>query len=250
MEMTDFPQPLELESVESTNTWMLSKADTLPGWSVVYSFDQTHGKGRRGRVWSSRPGETLAMSILVPGFPEDVSGTWVPLLAGCSLVRVLKNLGLDVAQVKWPNDILVGPRKLSGTLVEQSIRGSLVVGIGINLFSSADRLPHPDATSLVIEGVDIANPVDSLVGPVRGSLRHLIEEGLALDPQGCVRFWSVQVENTLGTIGKRISVEGDGGGLREGTAEGLGPSGELRVRADDGDSFAVHAGDVFYIPRS
>lgn len=229
---------------------MLHEADTLPGWSVVYSFDQTEGKGRRGRVWSSRPGDTLAMSVLVPGLPAGLSGTWVSLLAGCSVVRVLKDLGLGVAQMKWPNDILVGSQKLSGTLVEQSIDGSLIVGIGINVFSSGDRLPHPDATSLVIEGLDIAKPVDSLVGPVRGSLRHLIEEGLALDPQGCVRFWSVQVENTLGTIGKRISAEGDGGGLREGTAEGLGPSGELRVRADNGDSFAVHAGDVFYIPRS
>jgi len=250
MEKAHFPSPIHLESVESTNTWMLREGDALPEWSVVYTFGQTQGKGRRGRVWTSLPGDTLAMSVLVPALPVEVPVTWVPLLAGSSLVRVLRNLGLDVAQVKWPNDVLVGPRKLSGTLVEQTVRGSLIVGIGINVFSAADRLPDPDATSLVIEGVEIVDPLESLVGPVRDTLHHMIEEGLSREPEGYLAFWSDHVAHTLGTIGKWIQAVGDDGLERQGTAEGLGPRGELRVRADDGDYFTVHAGDVFHIPRS
>lgn len=250
MEKGHFPSPLHLESVESTNTWMLREADSLPEWSVVYTFDQSQGRGRRGRVWSSLPGDTLAMSILLPALPEEVPVTWVPLLAGSSLVRVLRNLGLAAAQVKWPNDVLVGPRKLSGTLVEQTVRGSLIVGIGINVFSAADRLPDPDATSLVIECVAIVDPLESLVGPVRDTLHHMIQEGLSRECEGHLAFWSDHVGQTLGTIGGRIQSVGDDGLERQGTAEGLGPRGELRVRADDGDDFTVHAGDVFHIPRS
>jgi len=78
----------------------------------------------------------------------------------------------------------------------------------------------------------------------------MMKAGLSSEPEGQLAFWSDHVAHTLGTLGKWIQAVGDDGLERQGAAEGLGPRGELRVRADDGDYFTVHAGDVFHIPRS
>ena len=250
MGTTDFPPAIHLETVDSTNSWLLSRQHDLPVWTVVYTFNQTKGRGRRDRVWSSVPGDSLALSILVPALPQGVPATWIPLLTGSALVEVLRNLELTAAQAKWPNDILVGSRKLSGTLVQGAPGGCLVVGVGINLFSPHDRLPDPNATSLALEGIEIADVLESFINPLRDIMCELIDKGLALQPAQCVSLWSENVVKTLGTIGKLVEVVANDGSIRRGTADSLGLAGELTVRDEHGESFLIHAGDVFHVPRS
>ena len=138
-----------LESVSSTNDFCIQSLEQeLPEGTVVYAKQQTAGKGQRGKKWHSNNGDSLTFSIVF--YPEnDVSDQFVINKAiSVALCESLKGLGLN-AKIKWPNDIYVNNRKLSGILIENSLRGAkiqyCIVGVGINVnqlkFNSA--LPNP-----------------------------------------------------------------------------------------------------------
>ena len=96
------------------------------------------------------------MSVLLrPPFPREAWG-WLPLLAGLAVVTPLARLsGLELG-LKWPNDVLVGDRKLAGLLAEV-VDDAVVVGLGLNVSLRADELPVPTATSLAIEASEVTD---------------------------------------------------------------------------------------------
>lgn len=116
------------ESAGSTN----DLARQLPAWHAVRADQQTSGRGRFGRAFVSDPGG-LWLSAILPGEGGAARWTGFSLMVGCHLLRMLARLGVPAARLRWPNDILVGSRKLSGILIEQGARGSLIVGIGMNV---------------------------------------------------------------------------------------------------------------------
>jgi BirA family biotin operon repressor/biotin-[acetyl-CoA-carboxylase] ligase len=132
---------------DSTNAVLLARAEAgAPGGSLVIAERQTAGRGRRGRMWISAPGDSLTFSLLwrfTPGtLPAGLS-----LAVGLAMATALEKVdsGGAAIQLKWPNDLLLEGRKLGGILVEL-LPGALhaaVIGIGLNL-----RLPETMPTDL------------------------------------------------------------------------------------------------------
>ena len=157
----------------STNADLLAQAaGGAPEGSVLVAEAQTAGRGRMGRAWLSPPGAGLMFSVLLrPGEVPPARRGWVPLLTGVAIASAVRDLtGLD-ARLKWPNDVLVGDRKLAGILAEQSA-DAIVVGAGINVSTRQAELPVETATSLVLEGAARTGR-EQLLCAVLGELERL-----------------------------------------------------------------------------
>lgn len=112
-------------------------AATLPAWHAVRADTQTAGRGRTGRVWTSdRGGLWLSAVLPCPGPRERWAA--LPLAAGQALLTALRDLGVSGLRLRWPNDLLVGPRKLAGLLVERHAPDTAVVGVGLNVFNDPE----------------------------------------------------------------------------------------------------------------
>src|ERR1700742_951045 len=146
-----------VERTGSTNADLLARAAAGAdnAGAVLIAAQQTAGRGRNGRVWSS-PGAQLTMSVGVDGgdVPPDAWG-WLPLATGVAVVDAVAAVAGVDAGLKWPNDVLAQGRKLAGILTEvAAAQRFIVVGIGLNVTLRDDEVPDADATSLRALGVE------------------------------------------------------------------------------------------------
>src|SRR3984893_3974704 len=132
----------------STNVDLLARAagDAAgPEGQVLVAEEQTAGRGRLGRTWTSVPGAALTSSVLLrPATVPAPRRGWLALLAGVAVASAVRSVtgGGVAAVLKWPNDVLVGDRKLPVCLADQPPDGSaVVIGMGINVATPADALP-------------------------------------------------------------------------------------------------------------
>ncbi|MCW2778794.1 MAG: biotin--[acetyl-CoA-carboxylase] ligase [Frankiales bacterium] len=219
-----------LPETGSTNAVVLERAARGEAAGlVVVAESQTAGRGRLDRTWVSPPRAGLTFSVLLrPDLPPARWG-WVPLWGGLAVARALRErTGVD-AVVKWPNDVLVGGRKVCGLLASAS-DGALVLGIGLNVTTRADELPQDrPATSLLLEGATTTDR-DTVL---RAVLRSLGATLAAADADayraGC------------STVGQRVRVELPDGAV-EGTATGVDDDGRLLV-----EGVPYGAGDVVHL---
>jgi BirA family biotin operon repressor/biotin-[acetyl-CoA-carboxylase] ligase len=130
---------IRLDTVDSTNNYtanLIKQGKILPG-AVIMADEQTAGKGQRGAVWSSNAGENLLLSVFLNSanlsLHQQVALTH---FAAVSVMETLRKIGIS-AQIKWPNDIFVGHRKIAGILIENAIvDGQIshsILGIGLNV---------------------------------------------------------------------------------------------------------------------
>ena len=144
----------------STNAEVSRRAqEGAPDGLVVVADHQTAGRGRLDRTWETPPGTAVTFSILLRPETPTRSWPWLPLLTGYAVDKAMKAAGIQ-AGVKWPNDVIVGDKKVAGILVERIDTPdgpAAVVGVGINVGLTVDQLPVPTATSLEIE---LGRPVD------------------------------------------------------------------------------------------
>ena len=247
------PQLEWRDSCPSTNTDLVRRAADLPDLAVLATADQTAGRGRLDRVWSAPPGASLAVSLLVRVDATALDPQrlgWLPLLAGVAMTRAVRELGVAAAGLKWPNDVLVGDRKLSGVLTELTPHG-VVVGAGLNLTMSEQQLPVPTATSLALEGVAEAGATDAALtdralAAYLAAAFDLVAQWRAAPSTAALR---ALVEPELATLGRAVRVDQPGLAPLRGTAVGLDADGRLLVRASEGSSepVAVSAGDVTHL---
>ena len=144
----------ELEAVDSTNR----HAAHLPAWTAVTAHTQTAGRGRHDRRWVS-DGGGLWLSAVVPLEPADERWSLLPLAAGLALCEAFAGLGLANHRLRWPNDIMVGPAKLAGILVERFHPATAVVGLGVNLTN------RPESADPTLAGA-VARLPDLLARPL------------------------------------------------------------------------------------
>ncbi len=152
-----------LESVDSTNEECRRHISDIDNLSVMAAVSQTSGKGQRGNVWLSEPGQNLTFSIVLK-FPINVmAGELEPMyaydqfvlseIASLAVVDLLADHDIQ-AKIKWPNDIYVGNRKICGMLIESSLRGEWlqhsIIGIGLNVNQRNFDVTLPNPTSLVL----------------------------------------------------------------------------------------------------
>ena len=132
------PEPL-VRSVAEWQVWSLPEVDStqrvaaeLPAWSAVLAAHQTGGRGQRERKFTSDPGG-LYLTAIVP-FDGDAAG-WrgFALAIGRALLNTLTGMGIEDLRLRWPNDLMIGSRKVGGILVEQGGPRTLLVGIGLNI---------------------------------------------------------------------------------------------------------------------
>ena len=138
------------QSVTSTQTELIGKENLLHGDVYVTEF-QSKGRGRLDRTFEATETSALLFSIYLEPKRSKLEWSVIPLLAGLSLVNALKSLDPKVTtNLKWPNDLLIGDKKIAGVLVEATEKG-VVIGIGLNVAMTKSELPVPTATSLALE---------------------------------------------------------------------------------------------------
>ncbi len=252
-------------SVEVVATTGSTNADLLarggPEGQVLVAEEQTAGRGRMGRSWVSQPGAALTFSVLLR--PVAVPGNrrgWLPLLAGVAVATAVRSVSSAAvasaaatpvaATLKWPNDVLVGDRKLAGILAEQSGSGdAIVIGIGINVATPSDALPLSPgglpATSLLVEGADVDREA-LLIEVLRDlELRYL---PFRADPHPARAGLLADYRALCGTFGRQVRVELPGGRVLSGIAEDVDGDGCLLVREEGATSLTpVSAGDITHL---
>ncbi len=151
---TDFigKKIIHFDSIDSTNDYLKKIGNETQEGTVIISEEQTKGKGRLGRSWQSKPSEGIWMSILLKPKIAPYKAPFITLIAGAAIVKALNNLNVP-AKIKWPNDIIINNKKLSGVLTELSAEieriNYVVVGIGMNVKTkSFDDEINDKATSL------------------------------------------------------------------------------------------------------
>jgi BirA family transcriptional regulator, biotin operon repressor / biotin---[acetyl-CoA-carboxylase] ligase len=260
------PRLVVLEQCDSTNTELVGRATggDEPEFSTLVTTNQTHGRGRLGRIWVAPPGQTLAVSVLLRpvlpnGEPLGVQHYgWLSLLAGLAMTRAVAGLleagGVSTssttgetsgATLKWPNDVLIDGRKVAGLLAELLPDGTgAVMGAGLNLTIPADQLPTPAATSLTLHGVPADNLLDQALSAYLRELQHAYAQ-LLNDGTDGIR---AQVSAACSTLGQRVRVELPGGKILTGQAVDLDETGRLRIKTTtDAPLTAVAAGDVTHV---
>ncbi len=187
---------------EATSTNLLAK--DLPPWHAVRAVVQTGGRGRHGRVWVSGEGG-LWMSAVVPLAPAGPPWEAFPLAAGLALAEYLRPRGVPV-RLRWPNDVMVGNRKLAGILMEKFHPDRMVVGLGLNIAND------PVATDPALAGLalalqdcmdhppTVAEAFHEVLGALRSVHRRMAEGGLAGLLPEINRLWDGErpVELNLG----------------------------------------------------
>ncbi len=244
---------LVVERTGSTNTdcAALARAGAPEGF-VLAAEEQTAGRGRLGRTWLSPPRAALTFSVLLrPANVPPARRGWLPLLAGVATITAVRHVsGLD-ARLKWPNDLLLGPRKLAGILAEQS-GDAVIVGIGVNVSAARAELPVTGAavlpaTSLMLEGsasLDRERLLREILAEIERWYRAWRGTEIPGDPQAS--GLRAAYLGLCSTVGRDVRAELPAGNVIRGTAAGIGTDGRLIVRTPEGE-VAVGAGDVRHL---
>jgi len=226
--------------VTSTNDEALRRADAgEPEGTVVVAETQSAGRGRRGRQWHDAPGQCLLLSVLLRP-PADVARLPILSLGVAAAAAELLNSRYSVAAVtKWPNDLLIGGRKVGGVLLEQ--RGqAVVVGLGLNVNGQPESLQahvDPPLTTVEAERGEPLSREEVLVG-LLAKIEDVYRQFRAGDSAGVVRRYR-QFESSLGQ-GVRVTV---GTELVWGTAVAITDLGALVIETPQGRR-EIEAGEV------
>lgn len=236
-----------VDTTGSTNADLLARhgnGEDVDG-AVLIAEHQSAGRGRNGRSWSTPPRSQISLSVGIDaGAVPTTTWGWVPLLTGVAVVDAVRaTTGVD-AKLKWPNDILVGDRKLAGILAEVAAPDPvIVVGLGLNVTLTADEAPDPRATSLLMLGSTMLDR-SALLGAVLAELSVRIDRWRAAGgPDALLVEAYRHLSSTLGTR-VRATLPGD----REivGVATDLDESGQLSI--DTGaQTVTVSAGDITHL---
>lgn len=209
---------LVFDEVDSTNTVAADLTGPDDDGLVVIAGHQTAGRGRFGRVWQSRPGDSLLMSVVLFPPPEfrraSVLTAWAAVAVGSAVYSLT---GIQ-ARIKWPNDLLVRGKKVCGILIEQG--RAVVVGIGLNLNQPADHFAAadlPDATSLaVLTGARF--DLRAATGAVVRNLDAEYERLLAGERVAVEADW----KRRTGLLGRQVVVESTDGNTLSGRMVEMG----------------------------
>ena len=236
-----------VESTGSTNADLAAAAATgdIDG-RVLIARHQTAGRGRHDRVWTTGPTGALTFSVGIGVGGATAAMGWLSLLAGVAVADALaRTTKFDVTLgVKWPNDVLIAERKVAGVLSEYIAGpdgGQAVIGMGINTSMTADRLPVPEATSVLVESGRMVDD-DELVVEI---LRDLDVE-LALWPTRLDELLA-EYRSKCVTLGQRVRLVLPADRELIGTAVDVDRQGRLLVAADGGTTTAIAAGDVTHL---
>ncbi len=231
--MSELGEPhIHLSVIDSTNAYAKEKAmEGAAHGTTITADEQTAGRGRQGRSWVAPPGTALLFSVILR--PAVARHRFAPLAAALAVAEVCEELADVEAAIKWPNDVWIGGRKVSGILVEarpdpDPEKSWVVIGIGLNTRVRLEDMPEElreTATTLSLDpGVDALRPLLGRLGYwIDAPQDELLEAWRARDA----------------LRGREISWA-DG----EGVANGIDDEGNLLVEHSDGTESTLGAGEV------
>ncbi len=232
-------------TIHSTNTHAMREAEAgAPECQVYFADEQTAGRGRGAHTWASPPGSGLYVSILLRPQIAPADVLWFSLAAGLAVHQAIQQTTSLQADLRWPNDLLFGPRKFCGILTELNAEVTrirhLVIGIGINVHQEhfPTELTH-QATSLYIETGKHWSRQPLLIA----LLRAIHQETLALTsdlPQATQSILTRFEEFSTWIRGKRVHVDEAEG--YTGITAGLDPRGFLLVQTPSGQRTVLSGG--------
>lgn len=234
-------QILQFDCVDSTNSYLKENAQLFPNGTVAIAREQYAGKGRRGKRWVSQAGMALSMSVLLTEV-EMEAVPLLPLFCGIGASRALSSYFDCGATLKWPNDVLVGEKKLAGILCESRILGSrvaVVCGIGVNVrqpesFFTENQLPY--GTSILSQtGREIS--LEEVAYRLLAAFDQVLEQYRHEGPEELLKEYSA----VCVTLGREVQVE-QAGVIRQGVARSVERDGSLCCCGEE--IFCVHGGEA------
>ncbi|MFG1703484.1 biotin--[acetyl-CoA-carboxylase] ligase [Nonomuraea sp. M3C6] len=234
-----------VDSTGSTNADLAEAAhEGAPEGTVLVAEAQLAGRGRLGRGWSAPPRSGLTFSILLrPEVPVAAQG-WLSLLYGVAAATAVRRLAEVDVRLKWPNDLLIGERKLAGVLAERA-DDAVVIGMGLNVSLRQEELPVETATSLGIEQAACVDRDPLLRAVLREVERHYRDWSDAGGDAEASGLRAAYLASSA-TIGRQVRVELPGQQSLTGRATGVDGSGHLQVEAA-GERYTLSAGDVVHV---
>lgn len=202
-----------VEETTSTQSDLIS--DFSPGRVLIAEY-QSAGRGRLDRKFIVPPRKGLTFSFCIDAI-EDIG--WIPLLTGLAVADAIdENLNGKLVEIKWPNDLLVNKKKLSGILSER-VEGGVVVGVGINIFQTKEELPIEESISLSMVTevdrekllIDILNKIGETFSNFANAKKHY--------------------RSKCGTIGKLVKASLPNGEIIEDIAIGVSNEGSLLLNS-------------------
>lgn len=232
-----------LPSIDSTNLELtrLVKLEQLPNFSVLIAGEQTGGQGRLGRNWASESGGSLSASLLLKSSAKIEQLGFLTMIMAVSIDSALKILipGLD-SGVKWPNDVLVSGKKISGILAQLQPDNSLVLGFGLNI---KRQLGAPDtATSLDELGVELG--LDEVLAKILTQFRARFSIFLQ-DPPLAIKKTLGELGDVCLTLGTKVRAELPDGTEVIGVASEIDELGRLVILGKN--KTTVAAADVWHL---
>lgn len=233
----------EIDSTSEEAKRRARRGETSAVW--IAARQQTAGKGRLGRVWASPVGN-LFSTVLFPEPGGLAMAARVPFAAALAVrdacVAAIPDLP---AKLKWPNDVRISGKKISGILTESGETNGVIwvaLGMGVNVQHAPEGVGQ-DATSLILEGVSGALQPEHVLEDLRMALASRVEQARR-DFAGLLKAWLDHAEGygetvEAGPVTDRI----------EGVFEGLAPDGGLILRLPDGSTRTIRAGDVDLVKR-
>ncbi len=235
------------DEIDSTNNYCKRQAEMGAEHGFLVVADrQVSGRGRRGRVWETPSGISIAMSLLLRPDIATECASMITLVAALSVAHAIRNVsGLD-AKIKWPNDIVINGKKVCGILTEMSVEFSainyVVVGIGINVNNASFPEEIADvATSIYLEGHEMVSR-SKLIAEILINFERYYR--IFLETQDMSGLKDVY-EERLVNKDERVRVMSANGKVDdEGTALGIDDIGRLVIKSDDGRQKNIMAGEV------
>tara|TARA_B100000929_G_scaffold286683_1_gene272223 strand:- start:150 stop:899 length:750 start_codon:yes stop_codon:yes gene_type:complete len=232
---------IKLDAINSTNEYLKEyiQVNSIKNNHIVYTFNQTKGKGQRGKVWISESGKNLAISIGF--FPKRIKikeQFILNMFFSLFIINTLKSLKIPNLKIKWPNDILSGNKKICGILNEIKVKGefidNIIVGFGINVNQqNFDNLPNASSLTLVKKiNYDLDNLVNLFINNLKNN-DHLINSFKS--------FSKLDIENLIDNYHKNLyginqlkSYVDSNGSSFNGLIVSVDKSGIINIEKEDG----------------
>lgn len=260
--MTDLKHPsgythIPLDKIDSTNTQAARFLDegAAGDHTVITANEQGQGRGRGNREWISQTGNLYATLCLKPARPE-MEWPHLCFVMSLAIAEALKNIlsNKSQVQVKWPNDVLVNGRKISGILLEihqttQALK-YMLIGFGVNCRSHPQTTLFP-ATDLVGEGARQADATpQAVLTLILQQFEPLYQNWLALGLKNIRPAWLNLAKNLGQTITIRVSDFLPDGGKITGVFKDIdAETGALLLAEQDGCVHRILHGDVFFLQK-
>lgn len=176
---------IHFKEIDSTNSYLKNSYKLLNDFTFVSADYQSGGKGRNNRTWISNSGENLMFSFLIKNQELTKKYNYLSIYTAIEVARIIESCKINNVSVKWPNDVLIGDKKVCGILLEGQVLEYIVIGVGLNVNQKEfpNNLRRP-ATSLSLE-----TKKDMNIEQLREKLFNQIVNGLsAFDEHSCFEY--------------------------------------------------------------